>query len=114
MDLVWTFCLMLTMDWGEFYYLRMPMLVALPICFFLTIRFVDEFLAVRALGIFGLLAAAPILDAAFLQPPVSRLLVVVLAYVYVFSECFGSGCRIYCAIKSAGYCGRLFVGRRRC
>lgn len=82
-DLIWTFFLMITMDWGEFYYLRTPMLVLLPVAFFLTIRYVDEFLAVRALGILGLLVAAPILDAAFLQPPVSRLLVVVLAYVYV-------------------------------
>ncbi len=82
-DLIWTFFLMINMDWGEFYYLRTPMLALLPVAFYLTIRYVDEFLAVRALGILGLLAAAPILDAAFLQPPVSRLLVVVLAYVYV-------------------------------
>ena len=82
-DLIWTFCLMLKMDWGEFFYLRTSLLALLPVCFFLTVRYVDEFLAVRALGILGLLAAAPILDAAFLQPPVSRLLVVVLAYAYV-------------------------------
>ena len=113
-DLVWTFCLMLNMDWGEFYYLRVPMLVLLPVCFFLTVRFVDEFLAVRALGILGLLAAAPILDAAFLQPPISRLLVVVLAYVYVvFGMLVGSGCLTCYAIRSDGCCGRLFVGRRR-
>ena len=77
--------LVYVMDWGEFYYLRTPMLIALPIFFYLTVRFVDEFLAVRALGIFLLLAAAPLLDAAFLQPPVSRLLVVVLAYWWIIS-----------------------------
>ena len=73
-------CWCTQMDWGEFYYLRTPMLIALPVFFYLTLRFVDEFLAARALGILALLAAAPLLDAAFLQPPVSRLLVVVLAY----------------------------------
>ena len=34
-----------------------PFLFALPIGFLLTLRFVDEFLAVRALGILALLAA---------------------------------------------------------
>ena len=87
-DLVWTLWLVYTMDWGEFYYLRTPMLVALPVFFYLTIRYVDEFLSVRALGILALLAAAPLLDAAFLQPPMSRLLVVVLAYAWIVMSVF--------------------------
>ncbi len=91
LDLIWTFFLMLKMDWGEFYNLQKPMMILLPVAFFLTIRFVDEFLAARALGILGLLVAAPLLDAAFLQPPVSRLLVVVLAYVYVVLGMFWIG-----------------------
>ena len=80
---VWTYVLVYNMDWGEFYYLQTPVMIALPIFFYLVIRFVDDFLSVRALGILGLLAAAPVLDAAFLRPPVSRLLVVALAYVWV-------------------------------
>ena len=87
-DFVWALWLVFTMDWGEFYYLRLPVLVGLPICFYLTVRFVDEFLSVRALGILALLAAAPLLDAAFLQPPVSRLLVVVLAYGWIIMGMF--------------------------
>ena len=51
--------------------------------FYLVIRYVDDFLAVRALGILGILAASPVLDAAFLQPPESRKLVVLLAYVWI-------------------------------
>lgn len=90
-DLVWTFWLAFTMDWGEFYYLRQPMLVLLPVFAFLVIHFVDEFLAVRALGILGLLAAAPLLDSAFLQPQTSRLLVVVLAYVWAIAGMFWIG-----------------------
>ena len=82
-DFAWALWLVYAMDWGEFYYLRMPMLVALPIFFYLTLRFVDEFLAARALGILALLVAAPLLDAAFLQPQVSRLFVVVLAYCWI-------------------------------
>lgn len=82
-DLVWAFLLAWKMDWGEFYYLQNYILILLPIFAYLTWRFVDEFLAVRALGILLLLAAAPLLDAAFLKPQTSRLLVVVLAYVWV-------------------------------
>ena len=82
-DFVWTYVLIYRMDWGEFYYLQTPVMVALPVFFYLIIRYVDDFLAARALGILGLLAAAPVLDAAFLRPPVSRLLVVALAYAWV-------------------------------
>ena len=82
-DFLWTYVLVYTMDWGEFYYLQTPVMFALPVFFYLVIRYVDDFLSVRALGILGLLAAAPVLDAAFLRPPVSRLLVVVLAYAWV-------------------------------
>ncbi len=87
-DLVWTFWLAFTMDWGEFYYLRQPMLVLLPVFAFLVIQFVDEFLAVRALGILGLLGAAPLLDSAFLQPQTSRLLVVIVAYLWAIVGMF--------------------------
>jgi hypothetical protein len=82
-DWLWTEVLAFEMDWGEFYYLQKWILLALPICFFLTLKFVDDYLAVRALGILALLAAAPLLDAAFLQPPQSRLILVVLAYVWI-------------------------------
>ena len=82
-DLIWTWLAAFNMDWGEFYYVQRPVLVALPVVFYLVIRYVDEFLSARALGILGLLAAAPVLRAAFLQPPESRLLVVVLAYGWV-------------------------------
>ncbi len=82
-DFIWTYVLVYKMDWGEFYYLQTPVMLALPVFFYLVIRYVDEFLAVRALGILGLLAAAPVLDAALFQPPESRKLVVALAYVWV-------------------------------
>ena len=61
-DLVWSFWLMVTMEMGEFAAFRLPLLIALPVGFFLVLLFVDEFLAVRALGILCLLAAEPLLD----------------------------------------------------
>ncbi len=82
-DLIWSFWLLATMEMGEFAGFRRPLMIVLPVGFFLVLRFVDEFLAVRALGILGLLAAEPLLNAAFLRPEASRLLVTVLAYVMI-------------------------------
>lgn len=82
-DLVWSFWLVSTMEMGEFSAFRRPFLIALPLGFFLTLRFVDEFLAVRALGILALLAAEPLLDAAFFRYETSRLVLTVLAYLLI-------------------------------
>lgn len=82
-DLVWSIWLLATMEMGEFSGFRRPLLIILPVGFFLVLRFVDEFLAVRALGILCLLAAEPLLDAAFLRPETSRLLIAVLAYLMI-------------------------------
>jgi hypothetical protein len=87
-DLVWSFWLLATMEMGEFSAFRRPLLIALPIGYVLVLRFVDEFLAVRALGILCLLAAEPLLDAAFLRYETSRLLITVLAYLLIVAGLF--------------------------
>jgi hypothetical protein len=81
--LFWTLWLLATMEMGEFSSFRRPLLIILPIGFFLVLRFVDEFLSVRALGILFLLAAEPLLDAAFFRTEASRLLVTVFAYLLI-------------------------------
>jgi hypothetical protein len=86
--LVWSFWLLATMEMGEFSAFRRPLLIALPIGYVLVLRFVDEFLAVRALGILCLLAAEPLLDAAFLRYETSRLLVTVFAYFLIVAGLF--------------------------
>ena len=86
--LVWTFWLVATIQMGEFSSFRRPLLIALPIGYVLALRFVDEFLAVRALGILCLLAAEPLLDAAFLRYETSRLLVTVFAYLLIVAGLF--------------------------
>jgi hypothetical protein len=90
-DAVWTFWLVTHMDLGEFSSFRTYLQIGIPIVTILTIYFVDEFLAVRALGILALLAAEPILSAAFLRPEISRLLVVILAYVWLTLGLFWVG-----------------------
>jgi hypothetical protein len=90
-DALWTFWLVTNMDLGEFSGFRTYLQIGIPIVTVLTIYYVDEFLAVRALGILALLAAEPILSAAFLRPEVSRLLVVILAYVWLTLGLFWVG-----------------------
>src|SRR6266852_4338747 len=87
-NLVWSFWLLATMEMGEFSSFRRPLLIALPIGYGLVLRFVGEFLAVRALGILCLLAAEPLLDAAFLRYETSRLLVTVFAYLLIIAGLF--------------------------
>ena len=86
--LLWTFWLLATIQMGEFSSFRRPLLIALPIGYVLVLLFVDEFLAVRALGILCLLAAEPLLDAAFLRYETSRLLVTVFAYLLIVAGLF--------------------------
>lgn len=85
---IWSFWLLATMEMGEFASFRRPLLFVLPIGYVLVIRFVGEFLAVRALGIVCLLAAEPLLEAAFFRYEPSRLLVTVFAYILVIAGLF--------------------------
>ncbi|PZR76084.1 MAG: hypothetical protein DLM73_03415 [Chthoniobacterales bacterium] len=85
---LWSFWLLATMEMGEFSSFRKPLLFILPVGFLLVLRFVDEFLAVRALGILFLLAAEPLLDAAFFRSERSRLLVTVFAYLLIVAGLF--------------------------
>jgi hypothetical protein len=87
-DLLWSLWLLTTMEMGEFSSFRRPLLIGLPIGYFLVLRFVDEFLAVRALGVLCLLAAEPLLDAAFLRYEPARLLVTGFAYLLIVAGLF--------------------------
>jgi hypothetical protein len=88
---IWTLWLVSNMDLGEFSQYRTWLQFGVPIAFVLMIAFVDEFLAVRALGILALLAAEPMLSAAFLRPETARLLLVILAYLWLTLGLFWVG-----------------------
>ncbi len=88
---VWVFLLAMKMDLGEFARLRLPIMGFVVISAILSWKFLDEFLAVRSLGVLALLAANPILDACYLQPPAWRLLLVVLAYIWILCGLFWVG-----------------------
>lgn len=88
---IWGMMCLFNMDMGEFFFLRKYFLMAVPVGFVLVLIYVKEFLAVRALGSLMLLAAGPVLAAAFLQPPVTRLLLPILAYVWIIAGMFFVG-----------------------
>ncbi len=78
--LLWAMLCIAYMHMGEFFYLRPWFLKLVPVAFVLVLIYVKEFLAVRALGSLMLLVAGIVLEAAFLQPPTTRLLLPILAY----------------------------------
>ncbi len=106
---LWSFWLLSTMEMGEFSSFRRPLQIALPIGYLLVLRFVDEFLAVRALGMLCLLAAEPLLEAAFLRHESSRLLVTVFAYILIVKGLFWVTMP-YLLRDQIGWCART-IGR---
>ncbi|GAB4165055.1 MAG: hypothetical protein Fur0032_01520 [Terrimicrobiaceae bacterium] len=88
---VWSFYLVRTMDLGEFAPLRTPLQIAVPVLAILAAIYVPDFLAVRSLGMLALLAAEPLLGAAFLRPEWTRLFLVTLAYVWILAGLFWVG-----------------------
>ena len=81
----------LTMDLGEFNGAKRILQLLVPISLVLVCMSVRDFLAVRALGVVGLMAAAPLLYSAFLKDPQSRLLVPIYAYAMLTASLFFVG-----------------------
>lgn len=81
----------LTMDLGEFNGAKRILQIAVPVSLVLVSMSVRDFLAVRALGVVGLMAAAPLLYSAFLKDPQSRLLVPIYAYGLLTASLFFVG-----------------------
>lgn len=81
----------LAMDLGEFNGAKPILRILVPVSMFLVATSVRDFLAVRALGVLGLMAASPLLESAFLKDPSSRLLVPVYAYALLTASMFFVG-----------------------
>ncbi|MCB1230577.1 MAG: hypothetical protein KDN19_09940 [Verrucomicrobiae bacterium] len=90
-DFAWALLVWSEMDLGEFYNVERPVQLILILGCIGVMTYVREFLAVRAIGFFFILAAAPILNAAFLEPPISRLLLVALSYAWILIGMFWVG-----------------------
>ncbi len=81
----------LAMDLGEFDGAKPLLRILVPVSLVLVSISVRDFLAVRALGVVGLMAAAPMLESAFLKDPASRLLVAFYAYALLTASLFWVG-----------------------
>jgi hypothetical protein len=82
---------MLAMDLGEFNGAKPLLQYLVPVAMVLVAISVKDFLAVRALGVLGLMVASPLLEAAFLKDPSSRLLVPIFAYALLTASLFWVG-----------------------
>jgi hypothetical protein len=90
-DFLWSEFALANMDMGEFFGMRDKFMMIVAAGYVAVLIYVKEFLAVRALGSLMLLAAGPVLTAAFLQPPLSRLLLPFLAYAWIIIGMFFIG-----------------------
>lgn len=88
---LWGWWLVWTIDLGEFSNWRPRILILIPAAALLTMIFVEEFLAVRSLGMLVLLAAEPLLEAAWMRPEQSRLFLVSIVYVGITLSLFWIG-----------------------
>jgi hypothetical protein len=81
----------LAMDLGEFNGAKPLLRILVPVTLVLVVMSVRDFLAVRALGLLGLLAASPLLESAFLKDPSSRLLIPIYTYAMLTASMFFVG-----------------------
>jgi len=87
----WAYLIWSCMDLGEFFKIERPVqMVIIGVCIGVIV-YVKEFLAVRSLGFLMILAAAPMLESAFLKDPQSRLLLVIFAYAIAVKGMFWVG-----------------------
>jgi len=81
----------LAMDLGEFNKAKPILRILVPVSLVAVVISVRDFLAVRALGLVGLMVASPLLESAFLKDPTSRLLVPLFAYLLLTASMFWVG-----------------------
>ncbi|HUB67125.1 MAG TPA: hypothetical protein VL981_06545 [Candidatus Methylacidiphilales bacterium] len=80
---LWFTALTGLMDLGELSGMRTGLMTVWAVAGVLTVIFVPGFLAARGFGCLLLLAAAVILDSAFLVPTPARFVMTILAYIWV-------------------------------
>lgn len=100
-DMFWFFLLVapqglgmlssLRVDLNEFEGIRWLLQIGCPIFLILMVTQVKNLLFPRALGIFGLMVASPLLGAAYLQDPATRLLIPIWCYAVIIISLFWIG-----------------------
>ncbi len=86
--ILWTLCLTMTTDLGEFSAMRGTLMISIVVSGFLLWKFVPDFLSSRSIGFLLLLAAHPVLETTFLQSGMLKLALVILAYCWALAGLF--------------------------
>lgn len=81
----------LAMDLGEFNGAKTILFILVPIVAYVMIDRVREFLAVRGLGVISLMAAAPLLAAAWMEPATGKILIPLFSYGLLTAGLFWVG-----------------------
>lgn len=81
----------IAMDLGEFNSAKRILFIAVPIVGYLVIDRVRDFLAVRGFGVIALMAAAPLLASAWMEPATGKILIPIYAYALLTKGLFCVG-----------------------
>ena len=79
------------MDLGEFNKSKPLLRLLVPAAVIAVAMSIRDFLAVRALGLLGLMLAAPLLESAFLKDPGTRLLIPIFTYAMLTASLYMVG-----------------------
>lgn len=90
-DFIWAWVVASSIDLGDFNRLRMLGQFAVPLVYVAMLFWVNDYLGARSIGILLLLAACPLLDAAFLQPPGARVILSLICYIWIILGLFWVG-----------------------
>lgn len=88
LNTLWAGWIVFTGNYSDFWIfpehvIRTSVFFLAPMFCFAVIRYADQYLAARGLGILLILAARPLLAAAFVEDSPSRYVITILAYVWV-------------------------------
>lgn len=89
-DFIWAFVVATSIELGDFERLRWLAQFSVPVIYVAMLFWVNDYLGARSIGIFLLLAACPVLDAAWLKTD-SRWVLNLLCYVYLTLGLFWIG-----------------------
>lgn len=89
-DFIWAFVVATSIELGDFERLRWLAQFSVPVIYVAMLFWVNDYLGARAIGIFLLLAACPVLDAAWLKTD-SRWVLNLLCYIYLSLGLFWIG-----------------------
>jgi uncharacterized protein YjeT (DUF2065 family) len=82
-DLIWAAYNLTLMHLGMFDAWKVHLVWLVPVAIFLCVKYMDELLSPRALGGLFLLAAGPVLNIARWHPSDARLVISVIAYLWI-------------------------------